>query len=147
MFYRKQWKLLLHVLQWLLRRKNNVRKKLNQKKAHGTVGNKEVSLVLCIDGGTRWPSLVSSCSKELFAGFTALAPTLGALVPKNWSGRVSSCENRHRYVVGSLRFFASLGVLELDLQEAKWLEELLTSKNLNSKPLEKTTTKASLQLA
>ncbi|KAK9163463.1 hypothetical protein Syun_004365 [Stephania yunnanensis] len=67
--------------------------------------------------------------------------------PKELERWVSSLRQlSHRSVAGSVMIVASLGglqqLLELDLQEAKWLEELLTSKNLNSKFLEKTITKA-----
>ncbi|KAK9104434.1 hypothetical protein Scep_021278 [Stephania cephalantha] len=84
--------------------------------------------VLALIGGTRWLSLwCLVCSKEFFAGLLALAPDFRSSCPKDWSERVSSsAQSPHDMWLVLLRFFASLGAcFELDLQEAKWLEELL----------------------
>ncbi|KAK9098065.1 hypothetical protein Syun_025110 [Stephania yunnanensis] len=102
--------------------------------------------VAALTGGTLMAITGGLAAPAIAVGFTALAPTLGALVPVIRAGGFAAAATATGSVAGSVAVAASLRglqqLLELDLQEAKWLEELQTSKNLNSKPLEKTTTKA-----
>ncbi|XP_073102450.1 uncharacterized protein [Elaeis guineensis] len=97
--------------------------------------------LLAISGGLAAPAIAS--------GFSALAPTLGTLVPAIGASGFAAAVSAAGSAAGSMAVAASFGVclicktqlLELDFQVAKWLEELQTSKSSNSYPWEKIVTR------